>query len=463
MNISLRDRNSNEYATVNKLGFIDFWSSDSQVSPAKSIYLVLFEEYSQTNPFCSPLDISHPIEVISCDKSSLSYNKKFQDFTFRYDIQMVENGIDLSIHFAPNCANHSVGLAMPYYSNWHNFTEKTIEENIAYYSSFMHKNLPADQHVLNVPFVFSNNIIVFGNIKNNYQFFRYLDEKFSWLRVTTSTSNIDDDGIEICLRSISPISNTYLTEVYLSKFPEADKFINTWKTKFEDLGNTYGIKISCQQTETTLTRSNLKYVSNSSPTEKELQKFYLLIKPELEKYPPYFFEKLRIKHIILVSNLWVYIGTSKRKIDGQFLEEIGKEERGLVFDIQANAGLIHHEIFHAIQKEKRFCEMPGKISQISDLVLINNIDEYLAELFRILMTNPGKAYNPTLGINLEQINYLKTEIKEFLDFPELVPIGELRTIFAVDANSIKEIEFGDICDKATHYIYDPSIRDETCH
>lgn len=439
-------KNNGESIEINELGFIESWSLCDQISSENAIYLVLFEEYSRINPFCTPFDVSDHIAIISQDESSIVYGKTFQEFTFHYSIKIIESGIDWSIKFATNSANHSVGLAIPFFNNMYDFNQELITDSVSYYSSFLHKNIYPDQHMMNIPAVFSNNFCIFGNMKNNYQFFKYDDNQSPWLRITTSTSNIDDNEIEICLRK-TDYDN--MSNIYLKKFPETEKFVNRWKIKFEDLGNRFGININYQQTETTLKKDNDIYKSNSFPTEVELQNFYPKLKHELDKYPLSIFKKLKITNIMVVSDLWIETDKLNKKIDGQIWGN--RHERGIIIDMQASPSVIHHEIFHAIQGHTSIDDMPGKVSQISDIATITNAHEYLAEIFRILMTSPGRIHTMTSKDLPEQIEYVQKMANRFITFPQTVVTTDHRQIIAITPTGIQEIEFGDICPNALRY------------
>lgn len=433
----------NTSVKINDLGFIIHWSSNSLVSESRPIYLVLFEEYSRINPFCQSLDMSRPIQITSIRGDRLTYEKEIDEFFFEHEIQVTENGINYLISFDPTCTNHRIGLAMPYYENWKDFSQRRIEKEVANYSSFMHKNLYPDQHVLDIPCIYTENTAIFGDIKDDYQFFRYREGNFPWLRITASTAIPREDPLKMCVST----DVDDIKESYLSHFPEANSFLNKWKERLEELGKTFGIEIICQQAA--YETEHAAYVSKSLPTEKDLERFYAVLKRELEKYPSSFFPDLDIKYLQLTMDLWEKVDGELKKIDGRL---IASGETGIIIDIQSATTTIHHEIFHGIQRKKKFFGMPGMISQISGTVQITGISEYLAELFAMLMTNAGKAYSPTSGVLIEQIYYLKEEIKDFVSFPDLSSDVEDRTILAMTPDGIREIEFGDIHETAMRYI-----------
>lgn len=430
---------------INNLGFITHWSSFLSISESHPIYLVLFEEYSRINPFCQPLDMSEEIEIKFCDGDKLIYTKNIKNFSFEHEITIRGEGIDWLLRFDPLCTNHSIGLALPFCEEWYDFSKNSIKENIANYSNFFNKSLYADQHLLNVPCISSDNIAVFGDMKNNYQFFKYKDGDSNWVRITTSSNPTDKDP-EICIRPKS----CDIRSLYVSKFPETYDYIYKWKTQFKNLGKNFDIDIAYQLFETELTKEGITFLSKSPPAEKDLERFYPILKKELEKYPASFFAKLNIKHIQLVTDLWIRHNYEERKIDGRLWTSEGS---GIIFDMKAPISVIHHEIFHGIQQKKKFYNMPGELYQISDNIQISGISEYLAEMFAMLMTNPGKVHSPDSEITSEQINYLKEGVKEFLNFPNLSSNSEKRKIFAVTQNDIIEIEFGDIYEKATRYMF----------
>lgn len=443
-------KHGNDSIKINDLGFITSWSSCPLISEDTPMYLVVFEEYSRLNPFCQPLDMSENIEIESWKEDRLRYSKKIGEFTFGSQISVTDAGIDWSLQIDKDCTNYSIGLALPYYKDWQDCSNSPIPKDIANYSSFLHRDLYADQHILDIPCVVANKMMVFGNMKNFYQFFRYQDSNSYWIRTTTSTTNSIEESVEFCIRT----DVTETQKMYLEKFPEADEFIHKWKPKFKELGDQFKIDIVCQQSEMITKSRGVTHVSKLIPTGKDLERYYPAIKKELEKYPVSLFVDLNIACIQLVADLWIQTAEDSGYFADGILTDGG---RGLIINIHAPLSVLHHEIFHSMQREKKF-SIPGEISQFSDSIQINDMNEFMAELFALLMTNPGKAYSSDLGISLEQIKYLKEEVSEFVNFPDLHSFVDHRTIFAITPSGAQEIEFGCICETATRYAF----RNEVC-
>lgn len=438
MNISLKQGS----VIIDDQGFITRWRANELVSPSSPVYLVLFKDYTRLNPSCRPLDISQPIEIIEWNQDSLIYAKEIESYRFVHTIHVFEEGIDWNIKADPLCISHSFGLALPFYRSWFDSSENPIKEDVAAYANFLHEAFYRDQRILDMPLIYSKKLCVFLSIENDCQFFRYEDNNNEWLRIISFTKITDT--IEICFRtSQEPLAS------YIEKFPHSDKFINKWKTKLELLGDLYSVQIMYQKSDRDLRRG---FISRSAVLDKDLQAFYILLESEFKKYPLSIFEKLDIRYIILVSDLYLKNNTFK-KIDGAILWGNENEtDKGLMFDIKAGAQLIHHEIFHIIEKHCDFSDIPGQINQISIFCQIDNMNEYMAELFATLMVNPGKVYKFE-GV-AGQLEYLCNQISSIMTIPSPIsPSIEDRTIYVLKEKGREEIRFGSISSGAIRYGY----------
>ena len=234
--------------------------------------------------------------------------------------------------------------------------------------------------------------------------------------------------ILLILISIAFITAVKADEIYnLIKIPNLDIYKIDTENKIRYLNTSNDFRIGLEK-NITCARTDSNNLSNK----------FLIIEKSLNSYSPSFLKKNNIRYLVMCENLFI------SNINTGGIPDTKK--RTLIIDININPKyferMIHHEIFHMIQKsnskyfdEEKWVSLNtedfeyAKCSTCSDrlnLDLYKNTEGFLteysksipsedmAEVFSFLMTNKAKAEDKSDNdiILKNKINFIKSSLSK---------------------------------------------------
>ncbi len=303
------------------------------------IYSSVHIDRSKTHPECTPFGDHKDVDNIRIRQTEISYDKNFifpssfaeDDLTTKQTISFLRNGIKIKVEIDRDDYVYRYGVVFPVGS-----VDLLLEEEPSNHFeviNFMRtwERRWNDQTYISLPIVSlngnKNTVSFFCPIDFNSQFF--MQDKC--LKISTSTKYSKELIIYVVFHEEEA------KKKYVELMPEADSFVNFWKTLQNKIQITHGIQFRWDLKITGFAKAKF-----DSITEGDAGKFIEIFSRELDSYP-FPLSSINITQITLVQNLF-----RKEKISGlfknnQILIDVGRDEFSC-------CQTLHHEIFHAMQQ-----------------------------------------------------------------------------------------------------------------
>lgn len=419
-----------QFLKLNDCGIIVATSfCNNMVSDQHPIYPVLFTEYSRLNPSCKHFDINIPITDVVTGNDWMSFRKQIGLYPTFFHIRIYSNGFDinLSVEQQPS-ASLRFGIAHPfgYSSETFCFNEK-LRTPLSFYCYLFH-HIFSDQTLINTPMVTlkdSNSLSVYTSLKTNCQFFTYNDKDVKYVRATSCTSTNSSGCFSFRYHSNSMSTKS----IYLNSYPSADRHLNEWKRKIDEVNEKYGINIIYQHNKDFKQRIGNMILTAENPKADQAEKFSDILLNELAKYNAEAFKKLDIKLVYICSNLkkhelfgehaFVAHGYAQTSAHMQYCMFLNADAIG--------SKLIHHEIYHFFAKKENIENTEAKAEEFAEFMTSSNKNEVLFKKFEHILEHKGVIKKDT-RLPFRNIDIaFKTENGE-----EKIPFGKYPPKYATE-------------------------------
>lgn len=381
----------------------------------ENAYLVVFADYSKTNPVYSELKLSHILVSRQTETTmeSLIFYEQAQ-ISFKFNISLEESSVKFTLYTDSNPDNESYrfGVVIVDVPNNPLLAGEEIEptentSSVVNYHKTWDRKWPTESYI-NFPcvsFKSDQYCSMFCPIDYNSQFF-FCDGK---LRITTLIT------LSKTFEMILSDHRDSIKEHYLTWHPHADKQINFWKIQINKVFVKHRVHItySTNGTHNESIRFNpvASYLIDQSVTT---------ISEEIEKYP-ITLSSIGLKEIILCEN----IRKHGHAVNGFLLRQ-----SNMFLECSSNVMLartFHHEIFHLFQSKIDLKVHSIAWSNANEVPEITNKDcdnlftEESCKLYGLMMTDGLlvqnlSSSNPDLQnrINIVETIYFevcKTQLK----------------------------------------------------
>lgn len=376
-------------ATINQEGSIlSFECENCSILPPA--YLVFFNEYSRINPFCELWDISDGIENVTTTPNSIKYSKTLNDIQTINLIELVDDGWNWEVSFLEEQIPMNVrfGISVPmgngsevqsiYSRSLHSISQYTMKYGTVY----------SDQTQLMLPILYVQSqplTALFGSPNRNFQFFKYEDLNTQYVRSTCLST--DTSTIKLYFRALKSLY--CLKKQYTEHFPKTKQQVYRWMPLLENLSQKHRIDITPISENRTFTKDNSTLVL-SPIEEKDLLLYINVLSSELDKYPPGFFASFQLQGILLAGEMQMQGNGKISRLNGFAL--LRSDETVLSWLLYSNPvtkHVIHHEIFHLIEKRLDFKQAinTSKDTVFASQNATQTKREQLADLFASSMLN----------------------------------------------------------------------------
>lgn len=422
---------SNDKVTVHidQTGMISHWSYQG-LPFIKCAYLVFFKDYSRTDPFCRPWDMSSKIDDMITARDSLRYTKEIECLSSICTISLRDSGWDwrfkITSKYPMNCR---MGIATPCLPGKLRGIDRSIDTAIVqYYRSF--QEVFPDQSYIDVPLIVTGSgdslLMTCVPMNHDYQFFHYLDENESYIRLTTSTTLADEIIVSVLIcDSLDGAKKTYI-----GMHPESDTYINKWKPMISTIARQQGIEISYEHIDSIM-EFGADEIKIKPAEEKYLERYVEMLYKELSKYPHGFLKSVGVGGFMLCGP----IQSGSRALGGIC---IGQKAMSWIFydTTQIHESIIHHEIFHFIDSNLSISNWPEGSTIFS--AANSDIREQQADVFALLMTD-SVADDPRIEVMRIALSIFDNRL---VPKKSIKPIAGL--LWAIKGRNRTQISFGDI-------------------
>lgn len=388
----IRIKSSDDSVVINSLGTIDEWEQYPLITFEHPIYLIVFQDHTRLDSICRHLDVSSPVFDFECGSTKnspwVSYKKNIEDLQFCCRIQLTPGGLKWNIKIESQyMIDHRFGLVYPIDSSKIYSLNQRVNTDVSNYFKTLEQTF-RDQTLLQMPIISSQSpsgwLSCFTDPDSAIQFFVNHDDNN--LRSTFTTTHNNQGTVHFkCVKHLEENR-----AAYVSVFPKTDIVLNKWKKHLSTLEERYKIKARCFYGDNSNYRLFSEDLSAKEPDSELLTTFCTTLSKELLKYHKNIFQLVNIHGLFFCSDL--VVEASKQEMHGGCVTYNWDALNWIIFDVsKGTKWLIHHEIYHAIEKKIDAKKIPPE----NESILQNefglqarrepNKSEFWADIFGLMM------------------------------------------------------------------------------
>ncbi len=348
------------------------------------IYTSMHIEYTKITPGCYPFEV---LDTIDCKISDnvLSYTQRIsfppqspkdQNISVDYEVSFSPAIIKIKATLAETYGEDiRYGLVFPIGDMETFYNGKRQAHNVINFLRTWERKWETQDYietpVLSLNDV-SNCVNISCPIQYNVQFLEHEQNGVKCVKVST-TSNCSSE-LEIVIFK----HKLYVTEAYVQLFPEADNYVNFWKTQIKKIKALHNIDITL----------NAEKHDNRSPAVikfeilqyKHIPDAIDILEKEMNRYSG--LSGLGILEIVLVEDLT----KNDKKLNGYL------QGKTIILDASLSSAqfteALHHEIFHKIPSKSQQTEWENYHDVPSVFFPKSTLEEETAYLFGLMMSDP---------------------------------------------------------------------------